>query len=85
MLDSLAPVQEYQRLKPSIRPEQPATRLQKNATTHGHVLNTARVRKKKRRDVNTIAAQSKTTTSLLSMTHVELGDIAEENSEVALK
>ena len=29
----------------------------KKATTHEYVLNTARVRKKKRRDVNTIAAQ----------------------------
>ena len=43
----------------------------KNAITHGYVLNTARVRKKKRREVNTIVAEEKMTTNLLSMTHIE--------------
>ena len=46
----------------------------KKATTHGYVLNTARVRKKKRRDVNTTVAPEKQATSLSSMTHVELDD-----------
>ena len=56
----------------------------KKATTHGYVLNTARVRKKKRRDVNTTVATEKQTTSLSSMTHMELDDnfIAEEKSEI---
>ena len=41
----------------------------KNATTDGYVLNTARVRKKKRRDVNTTLAEEKMITNLSSMTH----------------
>ena len=52
----------------------------KNATTLGYALNTARVRKKKRRDVNTTAVQQKVTTSLSSMMHFEfeLGRIPEK-------
>ena len=55
----------------------------KNAITHGNVLNTARVRKKNRRDVNTIVAEEKMITNLSSMTHIESDDKnAEEKSEV---
>ena len=55
----------------------------KKAITRGYVLNTARVRKKKRRDVNTTVAEEKVTTNLSSMTHVESDDtIAEEESKV---
>ena len=55
----------------------------KNATTHGYVLNTARVRKKKRRDVNETVAEEKVTTNLSSKTHVESDDDnAEKKSEV---
>ena len=55
----------------------------KNATTHGYVLNTARVRKKKRREVNMIVAEEKVITNLSSMIHIESDDNnAEEKSEV---
>ena len=58
----------------------------KNATTHGYVLNTARVRKKKRRDVNTTVAEEKMTTNLSSMIQIESDDNnAEEKSEVGYK
>ena len=51
----------------------------KKATTHGYVLNMARVRKKKRRDVNMTVAEKKTASSLSNMTHNELENVAEEN------
>ena len=53
----------------------------KKATTHGYKIRTARVRKKKRREVNTTVAQKKTTANLLSMIHIELEN-TEEKSEV---
>ena len=60
-------------------PRTPSHKPAKKTITHGYVLNTARVRKKKRRDVNTIVAEEKKTTSLSSMTHDELDDnIAEK-------
>ena len=52
------------------------------ATTQGYILRMARVRKKKRREVNTTVAQKKTTTNLPSMIHIEFESIAEEKSEV---
>ena len=62
----------------------PRTASHKNAkkvVTHGFLLNTARVRKRKRRDVNTRTTQKKTTASLLSMTHAELEIGAERRSD----
>jgi hypothetical protein len=54
----------------------------KKAVTHGFLLNTARVRKKKRRDVKTRVAPDKVTPSLLSMTHIEFEGAAEENQRL---
>ena len=57
----------------------------KKAITRGFVLNTARTRKKKRRDVNARAAQSKVTTIFVRMTHIEYESIAEENHRLIMK
>ena len=58
-------------------------KLPKNAITHGYVLKTARVRKKKRREVNMIVAEEKVTINLSRMIHVESDDNnAEEKPEV---
>ena len=56
----------------------------KNAVTHGFPLNMARVRKKKRRDVNTRTAHKKTTTSLSMKSHVKTEDFAEENQRLVM-
>ena len=71
-------------IKATYPPRTASHKPAKKATTHGYALNTARVRKKKRRDVNTTAAQQKVTTSLSSMMHseFELGSIAEKRSAV---
>lgn len=54
----------------------------KKATTDWFLSNMARVRKKKRRDVNTTAVEKKMTTVLPSMTQTGVGIIAEEKSEI---
>ena len=51
----------------------------KKAVIRGFLLNMARVRKKKRRDVNTRTVQKKTMTSLSMKSHFEIEDFAEEN------
>ena len=58
-------------------------KIAKKATTHGYKIRTARVRKKKRREVNTTVEQKKTTANLLSTIHIELESIAEEKSEAS--
>ena len=50
----------------------------KKVTIHLFLLNTARVRKKKRRDVNTTAAEKKMTTVLPSTLQVRVGSNAWE-------
>ena len=53
----------------------------KKAVTHGFLLNMARVRKKKRRDVNTRTAHKKTTTILSRRPHVEIESFAKEKNQ----
>ena len=54
----------------------------KIAVAHAFLLNAARVRKKKRRDVDTRTAQKKTIASLLRMTHVDFEVAAEKKLKV---
>ena len=56
----------------------------KKATTHGFLLNTARVRRKKRRDVNTTTAQSRIISRISSLIHVGF-DRTEENQKLVMK
>jgi hypothetical protein len=50
----------------------------KKATTHGFLLNTARARRKKRRELNTTTVQYRIITSLSSLIHIGLGSTEEK-------
>ena len=63
-------------------PKTASNKPTKKAIAHGYVLNTARVRKKKRRDVNMTVAEKRKAVSLSDMTQTEVETVAEENERV---